>query len=82
VFDHPRLREREGEKCANGIQRDQAIGNTAERNQEEAANDGENKNSSGEYQPSPSCREEMRKISIVGYEMAKTREVGEAGVRR
>ena len=81
MHHHAGLRERKGEERAHGVQRNQAVGNAAERRSTECA--GENRqrvDSLRINQPAAAQRETVRQESVLGDGARQAREIGKRGV--
>ena len=82
VTHHSRLRQRERQEHAHGIQRDQGVGGTAERDDERAGRGREHDHTVREHEAIPTVRELARQIAVVGDDRRQPREVGVRGVGR
>ena len=82
VHDHPGLRKREGEKRADRVERDQTVGDAAEKNENTSAECGQDANAVGVDEPASAVAEDMRQVIVLRDGAAETRKIGEGGVGR
>ncbi len=82
VFDHARLRQREREEHADGVQRDERVGLAAEGDDQRAGGGGEHDDAVGEHEPVAPVGELSRQVAVVGDDRREAREVRVGGVGR
>ncbi len=80
VHDHAGLRKREGQKSADGIERDESIGDTAKKNEKAAAQHRQDNDAIGIDEPPPAVPEGVRKVVVLRDGAAEARKIGEGGV--
>src|SRR6267378_7398339 len=80
VHHHAGLRKREGQESADGIERDEPIGDTAEKNEESAAEHREDNDAVGVDQAAATVSESVWKVIVLSDGAAETRKIGEGGV--
>ena len=82
VHHHARLGEREGEEGADGEERDEAIGDAAEDDQQECGEADQRNDAVGVEQAAPADLEDVRQIVVHRDGARETREVGVRGICR
>ncbi len=82
VLDHPRLREREGQERPDGEQRDQAVGDPAEEDEQGTREARQDEDAVRVDQPSAPVGERAGQVAVLGDHPAEPGEIGEAGVGR
>src|SRR5205807_3467772 len=80
VHDHAGLRQREGQKSANGIERYESIGDTAKKNEKAATQYRQDNDAVGIDEPPPAIPEGVREVVILRDGAAEARKIGECGV--
>ena len=80
--DHARLREREGEKDSDGIERDESVSAAAEDHEEERRRPPKDEDAVGEDEAIPARAELPREEAVPGQEEGQSREIGEGRVGR
>ena len=80
MHDHAGLREREGEKRADGIERDQPVGDAAEKNEHATAQHGQDDDAIGVDQSPAAVAENMREVVVLRDGAAETRKISEGGI--
>ena len=80
VDDHAGLRKRKGQKSADGIERYEAIGDTAKKNKKAAAQHRQDNDAIAIDKPPPAVREGVREVVILRDGAAEARKIGESGV--
>src|ERR1700733_2985193 len=80
MHDHPGLRESEGEKSAYGVERDQTVGDAAERDEKDAAKQRQDDDAVRIHETPAAITEDVRQIIILCDSAAETREIGEGSV--
>src|SRR5258708_37510700 len=81
VRDHAELRQSEGEKGTDGIERDQFVGDSTEKNEQDARQDGKDDNAVAEDQAASAIAKGVRQIVVLGNGAAEAREIGKRSVR-
>ena len=82
VHDHAGLGERERQKRAHGIERDQPVGHSAEKNQHAATEYRQHHNAVGIDEPPPAVAENVRQVVVLRDGAAEPRKIGKGGVGR
>ena len=80
VHDHAGLRKREGQKGADGVERDQPVGDAAKKNEQAAAEHRQHHDAVGVDQPPSAVSEGVRQVIILRDGAAEARKIGEGGV--
>src|ERR1700692_679249 len=80
VYDHAGLRKRESEKRSDRVERDEPVGDTAEKDENAATEYGQDDDAVGVDQPAPAIAEDVREIVILRDGAAETRKISEGGV--
>jgi hypothetical protein len=80
MLDHAELREREGEKRADGVERNEAIGDAAEKYEQRGGEQREDDDAVGVDEPAAAERENVWEIIVVRDRAAEARKIGERGV--
>src|SRR5260370_36790996 len=81
VRDHAELRQSEGEKGTDGIERDQFVGDSTEKNEQDARQDGKDDNAIAVDQAASAIAKGVRQIVVLGNGAAGAREIGKRSVR-
>ena len=76
----PDLRKREGQKSADGIERDEPVGDTAEKNEKAATEYRQDDDAVGVDEPPPAVPEDVREVVVLRDGAAEARKIGEGGV--
>ena len=74
VHHHARLRKREGQKSADGIERDQPIGDAAKKNEKAAGQYRQHNDAVCVDEPPPAVTEDMREVVVLCDGAAEARE--------
>ena len=80
VHDHAGLRKREGQKRADGIERDEPVGDAAKENQQAAAEYRQDDDAVGVDEPPSAVPEGVRQVVVLRDGAAQARKIGEGGV--
>ena len=80
MHDHAGLRKREGQKSADGIERDEPIGDAAKKNEKAAAEYRQDDDAVGIDEPPPAVPEGVREVVILRDGAAEAREIREGGI--
>ena len=80
MHHHSGLRQSEGEKCADGVERDETVSDALEKNQQRGAEHGQNDDAIGVDQAASAVSENVRQVVILRDGAAESREIGEGGV--
>src|SRR5713101_2650695 len=80
VHHHAGLRKREGQKSADGIERDEAIGDTAKKKKKSAAEYREDDDAIGINEPPPAVPKGVREVVVLRDGAAEARKIGKGGV--
>src|SRR5260370_40119807 len=80
MHHHAGLRKREGQKSANGIERDEPIGDTTEKNEEAATEHRQDNDAVGIDEAPPAVPEGVREVVVLRDGAAEAREIREGGV--
>src|ERR1700738_4188830 len=79
VHHHAGLRKREGQKSADGVERDEPIGDTAKKNKKSATEYRQDNDAVGVDEPPPAVPEDVRKVIVLRDGSAEARKIGEGG---
>ena len=79
---HAELRQRERGEHADGVERDQRVGEAAERDDQQRGGAGEHEHAVREHQPVAPVGQLAGQIAVAGDDRRQPREVGVGGVRR
>src|SRR5260370_36994186 len=80
VHDHAGLREREGKKSADSIERDEPVGDAAEKDEKASAEHRQDDDAVAIDEPPPAVPEDVREVVVLGDGVAEARKIGEGGV--
>src|SRR5947209_20116776 len=80
VNRHSSLRQREGEECTYGKERNEMVGDAIENEQQRAGAGGKIKNTDGEDEAAPGNRKRLRQETIFGHRPAQPRKPDETRV--
>src|ERR1700681_4688807 len=80
VHHHAGLRKREGQESADGIERNEPIGDTAKKNEKSATEDRHDNDAVGVDKPPPAVPEGVRKVVVLRDGPAEARKIGKGGV--
>ena len=80
VAHHARLAEREGGEHADGVERDEGVGDAAEGDDEHAGGDGEEEDAVGEHEAVAPVGELAGQVAVPGDDRRQPGEVGVGGV--
>ena len=82
MHDHAGLGEREGEKRSDGIERNQPVGNPAEKDEHAATQQRQDDDAVGVDQTTPAIPEDVWEIIVLCDGASETREIGKGGKRQ
>ena len=80
MHDHAGLRKREGQKRADGIERDQPVGDAAEKNEYTATQYRQDDDAVGVDEPTPAIAEDVREIVVLRDGATEARKISEGGI--
>src|SRR5229473_1589724 len=80
MHHHAGLRKREGQKSADGIERNEPIGDTTEENEESATEHRQDNDAVGIDEAAPAVPEGVREVVVLCDGAAEAREIREGGV--
>src|SRR5258707_13640493 len=80
VHHHAGLRKSEGQESTDGIERDEPIGDAAKKNDESAAEHGQNNDAVGIDEAAAAVPEDAREVIVLRDGAAEARKIGKGGV--